>query len=152
MNISSRHSNSNFAYSLTSIALPILRRWFLFGMSYYVTSNLHLKQWSMDSNMVSKTWVRMSTTNFTPIKNSKFDFECRYIWSNTDDKNVRFLTLHSPFCLFLKITFHSEYFGVYFSWWNCQMCIKMINSNSKKTKSSFSISNVLLTHNPFLYP
>ena len=55
---------------LTFITLPILRkisvcrRWFLFGVSYYVNFQFTpFEEWSMDNNMVSKIWVGISTTD-----------------------------------------------------------------------------------------
>ena len=54
---------------------------------------------------------------------------------------LKFITLHSPNCLFLiKILWlncHPEYFGVYFSWRNQQMRFKMVHYNTKKVKSRF---------------
>ena len=61
-------------------------------------------------------------------------------------KYLKFPTLHSPFCLFfiklLKLNCHPDYFGVYFSWWNHQMCIKMVHSNTKNAKSKVHQSQV----------
>ena len=48
---------------LTFIALPILQEisichwWLPFGVSFVLTFNLHLEEWSMDNNMVGKIWV-----------------------------------------------------------------------------------------------
>ena len=58
-----------FLTLLTSIALFILlkisicRRWFLFGVIYYVTFQFTPWSVSVDNNMVSKIWVGMSTIN-----------------------------------------------------------------------------------------
>ena len=59
---------------LTSVAIPILRkkisicrRWFLFGVSYYVNVQITPEDWSMDNNMVSKICVGMFTTNIEGV-------------------------------------------------------------------------------------
>ena len=41
--------------------------------------NLHLKEWSMDNNMVSKIWIGMSTTNFDLLQ-----FKIQVTCKNTD--------------------------------------------------------------------
>ena len=136
---------------LTSIGLSILQRislchrWFLFGVSYYV--NFQFTPWRLiNGYMVSKIWVGMSTTNIFiyPNSNSKPIAKTRTLNLSTSEpiqKKTRpkFLTLHSPFCLFLikilKLNCHREYFRVFFSWWNHQMHFKMVHSNTKNAKS-----------------
>ena len=73
MNISSRHSNSQFC-SLSCIPLP-----YQFGEKYQfvvgnVTFNLRLEEWPMDGNKVSKIWIGMSYT--------------LYIYSNENSKSL----------------------------------------------------------------
>ena len=96
---------------LTFIALLILlkvsiwRGWFLFGVRYY--ENIQLTPWRviMDTNMVSKIWLEMSTTN-NLIQNSKSLAKTGTLNAGTSElisekKRLKFLTLHSPFCLFI---------------------------------------------------
>ena len=61
----------------------------------------------MKVKRVSKIWIRMSATDID--SNSKFkvtcknaDFECRNIRTDTKEKSSKFLTLHLPFCLFIR--------------------------------------------------
>ena len=42
---------------------PFVVLWFLFSVSYYINFPFNLGQWSTDSNVVSKIWVGMCTTN-----------------------------------------------------------------------------------------
>ena len=68
-----------------------------------LTFNLHLEEWSMDSNIVSNIWLGMSTTSIHLLK-----FKI---------SNITFAIL----LFFSQKYLHLEYFGVYFSWWNHQM-------------------------------
>ena len=87
---------------MTFIVLTILRKvsicggWFLFGVSCYVTFNLHLEEWStwsMDNNMVSKIRFEMSTTNFHSLQ-----FKIR---SHLKKKKQIWMTVHHS-------TFHMQ--------------------------------------------
>ena len=111
MNTSSRHFNSDFAHSsdfhcLTNFAKNInLSKWFLFGVSYYVRLAFNLHIIKSDQLIMSKIWAGNSFT-FTLVQNSTL-VTCK----NTDNAGIseliprkncqKFLTLHSPFCLFL---------------------------------------------------
>ena len=115
MNISSRHSNSNFAHSFDFIALLSLRKvstcrgWFIFDVSLLCTRSMYtLKsaQW-ITIIMVNKIWVGMSTTNIlllqfksqSHLQNG--DYKCRYSRTHSKEKaseifNITFAIL--SFC------------------------------------------------------
>ena len=160
MNISCRHSNSNFAHSFDLHCLMICekyicRRWFLLCELWWRLSIYTLK----NNNMVSKIWVGMSTTTIHWLQfKIQSHLQKRRLWmrvhhSLIPKKNsLKFLTLHSPFCLFLiqilLLNCHPEYFGVYFSWWNHQMCFRMVHSNTKNAKSRVRQSQVCYLRTP----
>ena len=131
MNISSRHSHSNFVHSFDFHRLAnfvgkiiwIRRYWLLFRVSYDVKFifNLHLEE---------NRWITIWWANFVAISTIKI-----YIYSNSKNKShlencrlwmpvnqkktsLKFLTLH--FAIFvtkkLKLTCHLEYLRVHFFW------------------------------------
>ena len=79
-----------------------------FSLVWVITQsfNLHAKEWSKD--MVSKIWAGMSTTNihFYLTKNSRSLAKTQALNAGTSELipmkiRLNFLTLYSPFCLFL---------------------------------------------------
>ena len=71
------------------------------------------------------------------------------LW-HTTKKCLQFLTLHLPFFVSfrsekkrtLEQNYHLEYFGIYFSWWNRHMHIKMFHSNTENIKPRVCQSHV----------
>ena len=135
----------------------------LFKLSIYTSKS---NQWR--TTWWAKFELECQLLIFIPL-NSKFkvtcnsaDFECRYIRTHTEKKkkkknNLKFLTLHLPFCLYLmkilKLNCHPKYFGVFFSWWNHYMHFKMVHSNTKTTKSivcQSQVCNLCTTHSSAL--
>ena len=62
------------------------------------------------------------------------------------EKSLKFITLHLPHCFFLvKVLLrecHSEYFGIYSSWYNHQMHFQVVHSYQKNAKSRVCQSQV----------
>ena len=146
-----------------------LRSFKLISLNFYVNFQfIHLEEWSMDNNMVSKIWVNFNVY-YTNIHLPQFKIQShlqkRGILIRTHTKEKPFnITLHSPFCLFLKKTknkkqtnkqtnnnnnkkkkkkklnCHPESFGVYryFSWRNHLMPFNMVHSNTNMTKNAKS--------------
>ena len=129
MNISSRHSNSNFAHSF-DFALPykfceknkVVVGSFSLLWVIMLNFHLYLEEWSMDDNMMSKFWVGMfrptCNIHYTPVQNPKSLAKTRTLNAATSElkpkKNrLKFLTLHSQFKI-RKLP--SWEFSVYFFW------------------------------------
>ena len=142
MNISSRHSNSNFAHPFDFHCLTsfVKKYQFLFGVTYNV--NCRFTTWKVTNGCWAKFELEYllliffysnSNSNVT-CKNANFN--CWFIRMHTEENRLKFLTLLSPFCFlfcFVLVFFghkrcwvycHPEYSGVYFSWWNLQICSK----------------------------
>ena len=149
---------------LISIALPIFRkisiccRWFFF-VWVIILFSLHLEEWSMNNNMVSKKgdqwitiivskiWVGMITTNIHLLQfKTQGHFQKRGVWIEEHQNscqrntfkisNITFTIL--PFSnknIFTDPNYHDEHFQVYYFWWNHQMRVKMVHSNTKNGKS-----------------
>ena len=68
--------------------------------------NLHLKEWSMDNNMVSKIWVEMWTDNIHLCQfKIQSHLQKREIWIQLHQysfwrKRYKIVMLQSPFCFF----------------------------------------------------
>ena len=161
MNISRRHSNSNFSHSF-EFSLPyqfckkilICRRWSLSWCELLCIN----KPWRviMDNNI---WWAKFELIyfliywySFSSIQNSKSLAKTQTFNACTSElkpkkNHQKFLTL-SPyihhFSLFSLKYFncHHEYFGVYFSWWNHLMLFKMVHFNTKNAKCRVCKSQV----------
>ena len=112
----------------------------------------------------SKELAKFELECLLPIfiySNSKFKatcksvaFECRYIRTHTKEKpskisNITFAILPSyQKKKILKLNGHSEYFGIYFSWWNHQMHLKMVHFNIKSQNLELVILKCLTYAQP----
>ena len=106
----------------------------------------------MDYNIVSKTWVGMSATNIHLLQ---FKIQS-YLQKQTLNSVTSELVPQKKLSKISNITFaillflieilelncHPEYFGIYFSWWNHQMRLKMVHSYIKDAKPTGCQSQV----------
>ena len=121
---------------------------------------------------ISEEWAKIKLEYFTTIllllifihSNSKFKTSIKTRTLNASmlglmlkRNNLKFLTLHTPFCLFIIIKWNKilklswliipEYFGIYLFWRNHQMLFKVVHFSPKERKIlSFTISNVSVIH------
>ena len=164
---------------LTFIALPILHknticcRWFLFGVRYY--SNFQFTPWRviMGNNMVSKTWVGMSTTKylFTPIQSSK-SLEKHRLWMPVHQNSCQRKTVLNFLHYWMTENIHSYISYITFailpfchkknltkvqSWvvWSVLLlskpseALQMVHSNTKNAKCRVCQSQVCYTQTHF---
>ena len=126
MNISRRHWTQTLLTLLTFITLLILSKISICGGC--ISSIFTLKSVYVDNNI---WWAKFELQCLLLIFyyfNSKFkvtcrygNFECQYNKTHYEEKmsnisNITFVILHFSDQDSLKC--HSEYFGIYFSWWN----------------------------------
>ena len=146
--LSSRHSNSYFAHSFDFHCLTNFSKKYQFVVDSIslvqgnmLTCNLHLEEWSMSNNMVSKIWGRISASYIHLLQfKIQSHLQKHLLWIPVHQtsyhkktfkiSNITFAIL--PF--FLIMIHHLEYFGVYFFWWNHQMPFKMFQSHKKNAK------------------
>ena len=152
MSISSRHCSSNFAHSFDFHCLNNFGKNINLSEMFSLWCELLCKHsiYTLKSDQWIKIWrVKFELECLILIfiySNSKFkvtsknaDFECRRIRTHTEEKpskisNIKFAIL--PYSYKNTSTkLPSEYFGVYFSWWNHQMRSKMVHFNTKNAKS-----------------
>ena len=146
MNISSRYSNfqPNFAHHIV----------ILWSLSKVWIESLHNNSHQRETiynklNFFAKLvrpWKSKELECLILIfiySNSKFkvtckneDFECQYTTKEKPSKtsNITFAILPFYQKKIFKLNGHPEYFGIYYSWWNHQMCFKMVEFNIKKCK------------------
>ena len=106
---------------------------------------------------VSKIWVRMYATNIhlLQFKILKLLINMWTLNASTSGlqprrNRLKYLTLHLPFCLLIRKKKNTQtewpswvpYFGIYYSWWNYQMHLKMVHLNIKNAKSGADYSQV----------
>ena len=144
------------------IAVLILRKVsicggrFLFGVNYYVNFNFYFEKWSVDT----KWWAKCELECLLLISIyviSKFkvtcknaDFECRCISTYSEEKTSKFSYIkirHFP--LFSIKMFQtnccSEYFGIYFPWWNHRIHLWVIETQGTQNVKFFNLNCVTFT-------
>ena len=74
------------------------------------------------------------------------DFECRYIRTHTEKETSKISNVTLAILPFshknILTKCHPGYSGVYFSWWNHHMCMKVVHSYTKNAKSKVRQSQV----------
>ena len=142
-------NNSNFDHSFDFHCLKLICdkyqfAWFLFDVRF--TPWRVINSWQY--NMMSKIWIRMSTTNIYSLQ-FKIQSHLQKMWTlniSTSElipkKQHQFLTRHSAFLHFFhqkastKLPSWSRpYFGIYFPWWNRQIQFKMVYKVKKKRQN-----------------
>ena len=107
---------------------------------------------------VSKIWIRMATNDILLLQFRIQNHWCQYIRTHTKEKpskisNTTFASLPSYQKKMFKLNGYPEYFGIYYSWWNHQMCSKMIHFNIKMQNLelvNLKVCNVRPTHSSVL--
>ena len=131
------------------------------GVSNYV--NFQFATWRVIIKIWWAQWVGMSATNIYLHKlKIQSNLQNKRLWmpvhqnSFRRKKHQKLLILHSPFCIIdikmWEIDYHLEYFEFYFSWWNHQICFKMVRSSPKNPKSRDCQFQVCYLHTTHLGP
>ena len=170
MDIRSRHSNSNFANSslLTFIArtnfTKTINLWWMGSLWCELLCKLSIYTLKSDKCIMVKVtclakfefkYLQLLFIYFNSkiAKTATSNAGRAYIRTHPEKTCQRFLTLHSPICIFLikcsKFNcHHPEYFLIYFFWWYHNIHFKMVYSSPKKAISRISISSVFTYTQP----
>ena len=127
--------------SLSSSVLTLHSPFYLFIRKKY--SNWMAILSTLESTTLDETIRCASKWLSLTLKNAKFRVGESQVCNlrKTHSSVLKFLCPHITFAILpfyqkkiFKLNGHPEYFGIYYSWWNHQMCFKMVKFNFKKCK------------------
>ena len=144
MSICSTHSNSNFTHHILAIDHSSRCK-----LEAYITTHIKEKNHLREIDIFLKIGKAMKVKRvrfeleclLLILINSSLEFKvtcknaelkCPYIRTHTKEKpskisNITFVILPSYQKRIFKLNGHPEYFGIYFSCWNHQMCFNMVH-------------------------